>query len=266
MFRLSILGPLAIGISLESPLRAGQTFQHPPPQSPSGISAKPPSRGRFTASAFTNRRSLGSSRPKVFDWVKLVDALRSGKGPGPPDAGLIWKPRRDLIDDDNLVAKLADGGKGFDVSKLKFAVWVGLGEILDRPDFYDETAFKGVALSKERKELLAAKRTPAQTIWMNRALLSTAFPDTIAPPPPAADYHVTRVKVKAGQDVVLVLSSYDPCRWVVEVEKGGRVAGIVLSGHHPQEVVGVEVPVIYRAFYGPDGKETKKGSGSTPTT
>ncbi len=57
------------------------------------------------------------------------------------------------------------------------------------------------------------------------------------------------MKVKAGSAVILVLSGVEPCRWDIELDKGAKVSGVVLLGYRPQEVRGVDVPVLNRVRY-----------------
>jgi hypothetical protein len=51
---------------------------------------------------------------------------------------------------------------------------------------------------------------------------------------------------KPDEDVVLVLSGYDSTIWRVGCTKGTRIAGVVLTGYHPQAVCGIDssVPVV----------------------
>lgn len=101
---------------------------------------------------------------------------------------------------------------------------------------------------------LGDKRTTFQTQRMNRDLLHVLFPECISPTP--RDFQTARVTVKAGKPVVLVLTSYQQCQWVVEVEKGATVAGVFLFGYHAQAVKGTDAPVYYGALQSPDGKQS----------
>lgn len=134
----------------------------------------------------------------------------------------------------------------------RFAMDLSFG--ISKPNFYDTTAFAGVKLPKAVQELveLGDKRTTFQTQRMNRDLLHVLFPKCIAPTP--RDFQTARVTVKAGKPVVLVLTSYQQCQWVVEVEKGATVSGVFLFGSHAQAVKGTDAPVYYGALLSPDGK------------
>jgi hypothetical protein len=193
---------------------------------------------------------------EVTDWAGLVAALRAGDGPAGRVRGLLPERTRKLLDDPATVIG-EDPFAGERALRLVGETFGELRQLLARPDLFDGKSLEGVELGKEAKDLLALgpKRSAAQTIRMNRLLLAAAFPKALAPPPP--DLGVVRVAVKAGRDVVLVLSAGEPCRWEVEVEKGGRVAGVVLTGVNHQQVAGVDCPVFDRAACGPDGKARK---------
>ena len=69
--------------------------------------------------------------------------------------------------------------------------------------------------------------------------------------PQTADYSLTpgafrdktprhvEVRVRrSAQPIVLVLSSYDPVRWMIISEQGARLAAVLVSGYHQSQVVG----------------------------
>ena len=186
----------------------------------------------------------------VKDWPRLAEILRSKKGP----AGRVWElfpaETRKLLSDDKLVLDLQAEDRG--QNPIRGSVAAELRKLQDNPDFYTEEAFKGL-LVKELRELgaLGQKRTAYQTAMLNYALLDKTFPGCIPELP--ANFRTVRVEVLAGADVVLVLSSYDPCRWEVKLREGARVTGVVLCSYHAVEVVGVDAPTVYRAYYKPDG-------------
>lgn len=128
-----------------------------------------------------------------------------------------------------------------------------LGQAIRYGVLYDKEAFAKVELTKSLKVLVALgdKRTVFQTERMNRELLSLVFAGYIAEPP--ADFHTVHVTVKAGKPVVLVFSSAVQTRWVVNVEKGATVAGVIQYGNAAQELTGTDAPLVYRAGIRPDG-------------
>jgi hypothetical protein len=127
--------------------------------------------------------------------------------------------------------------------------------MISKPKFDDAKAFADVKLPKAVKELveLGDKRTLFQTQRLNRELLDVLFPDCIAATP--RDFQTTSVTVRAGKPVVLVLTSYQQCRWSVTVERGAKVAAVFLFGNSAQELEGTEAPVDYGAWELPNGKE-----------
>jgi hypothetical protein len=128
--------------------------------------------------------------------------------------------------------------------------------MISKPKFDDAKAFADVKLPKAVKELveLGDKRTLFQTQRLNRELLDVLFPDCIAATP--RDFQTTSVTVRAGKPVVLVLTSYQQCRWSVTVERGAKVAAVFLFGNSAQELEGTEAPVDYGAWELPNGKES----------
>lgn len=195
----------------------------------------------------------------VTDWPHLIDAIRSRKGVGGRLWDLLPEEARKRAADDKIVAKLGERFPTGDVVALQGRVKSALNDLLDRTDFYTEDAFKGVALTEDLKKSISNRNrhTPYQTACLNRALLASAFPIAITPIP--SHFRVVRLQVVAGKDVVLVLSSYNACRWEVETLPAAKVVGVILCGYEPQEVAGVDVPLIYRAYHQPDGKPLKAG-------
>jgi hypothetical protein len=54
-----------------------------------------------------------------------------------------------------------------------------------------------------------------------------------------------QVRVRRGRPVLLVLSSYEPVRWVVNLEPGAKVLAVLRGGYYPSEVSGVGDARIY---------------------
>lgn len=52
--------------------------------------------------------------------------------------------------------------------------------------------------------------------------------------------------------IILLLCSYDPVRWNVQVQPGAKVEKIILSGYHNQEIVGAAraIPVLMTSYTG----------------
>jgi hypothetical protein len=191
------------------------------------------------------------------DWPGFVATLREQREKKGP-AGRVWeflsKETQKKVLDDKNVALLNDPNPSTSVqSTIKASVASDLRKMIDNPDFYTAEAFKDIPLAKEFKDLVALgkKRTVFQTTALNWTLLRKAFPDNVPEIPER--FRTVRVQVLSGKDVVLVLSCYRECRWEVTLREGAKVTGIVLCGYHSQEVVGVNAPMIYRCYYGPDG-------------
>jgi hypothetical protein len=50
---------------------------------------------------------------------------------------------------------------------------------------------------------------------------------------------ITVTVAAASNPVILVLSSYQPVRWVIQAEPGADVAAVLVGGYYPQQVTGV---------------------------
>lgn len=52
--------------------------------------------------------------------------------------------------------------------------------------------------------------------------------------------------------IVLLLCSYDPVRWNVQLQPGAKVEKIILSGYHQQEIIGSSrsIPVLMTSYKG----------------
>lgn len=71
-------------------------------------------------------------------------------------------------------------------------------------------------------------------------------------------YVEVRVR-RTAKPIVLVLSSYEPVRWMLNTEPGANLTAVVVSGYHPSQVVGAgAAPVIVNGSvyaYKPDSSE-----------
>lgn len=214
-------------------------------------------------SSFTNK--------DVTDWPKLVLALRERKN---EPTKVVWsflpEKTEELVTSDDILEELRNPQPGQPISeralKLKMGVTDALHKmIFSRDTLYQANAFKDFALEDSTKMLIARaeKRTAWQTSRMNWELLATIFPGSIASAP--SQLMTIHVRVDNEKDTILVLSSYMPCRWSADIKPGSKVTGIVLCGHHAQEVTvvnnPVQSPIVYRARDNPDGSPRENGSG-----
>lgn len=212
--------------------------------------------------------SQGVSYDEITDWQALVRALRAKDGPGTHIRRRLPEgAEADIVNERAEMGRINDS-EGLEPDTVSLLARARLSRVLnaalETTTFYDRDVFAGVELSKRAKELVALghKRTVYQNELLNRELLAATFPKCVAPAP--LDYHITRVKVKPGKPVVLVLSCSVQCRWEVTVEKGATVAGVVLFGNAAQELAGVDAPVVYDAKQLRDGREVETvGSHAT---
>lgn len=197
----------------------------------------------------------GLNYQEVTDWNGLVKALRAKDGVGAHIRKLLPKDSDEVLNDDvekgQIGNRLPAYVRRFAMHKLALV----LSQSIRTQTFYDKDVFAEVELTKSLKELAALgdRRTVFQTERMNRELLSLVFPGFLAETP--ADYHTVYITVKPGKPVVLVTSANFQTRWVVNVEKGATVAGVIQYGNHAQELTGTDAPLVYRAGIRPNGKK-----------
>lgn len=190
----------------------------------------------------------GLSEDEITDWQELVKTLRGKDGPAAYIRQLLRKSADEVLTEDVEKGKVANPDRlPLLKKKVRLRLSNAISDGIERKLFYDERAFAKTELPKPVKELLAKgdKRTTFETQLLNRELLSLACPKCIAPTP--ADFQTVRVTVKPGKPVALVTSSYSQCRWVVTVEKGAKVVGVVQFGNFAQEVTGVDAPTVNAA-------------------
>ncbi|VTR94830.1 unnamed protein product [Gemmata massiliana] len=210
---------------------------------------------------------VGISRPNkisfgetdVTDWPQFVQLLQDNKGPASRVMQFLAKDRRELVENKNVAVQIAAKKPTPEFRGLTSDISHDIYKMMARPDLFSENDLKDVSLTKDLKDAIALgeKRTHIQTLCLNRSLLAAAFPNQVAPIP--AHYYLTTVRVKAGKPVILVLTSYESCRWLIEVEEGGEVAAVILGGGAPQEVDGTNAPVLYRSGVDPYYKRRVDG-------
>lgn len=197
--------------------------------------------------------SSGLTSKDITDWLGLVKALRAKDGPAAHIRKHLPKAADELLADEVAMGRMGERCPNQVRDVVRGRLARALGQGVRRNVFYDKDVFAKVKLTKSLNELVALgdKRTVFQTERMNRELLSLVFADYITATP--ADYHTVRVTVKAGKSVVLVTSASNQTRWVVTVEKGATLAGVIQFGNGAQELTGTDAPIAYRAGIYPDG-------------
>lgn len=198
----------------------------------------------------------GLSHKEITDWQGLVKVLRTKDNPAARIRKLLPKLADEALTEDVEMGRVGDLKNLATLrAVVEHRLSVTIGQAMQKEVFYDADAFAKVELPKSVKELVALgdKRTTFQTQRMNRDLLALACPKCVAPTPD--DFQTVRVTVKPGKPVVLVTSSYSQCRWVVTVEKGAKVVGVVQIGNFAQDVTGTDAPVVYAAGRLPNGKK-----------
>jgi hypothetical protein len=55
---------------------------------------------------------------------------------------------------------------------------------------------------------------------------------------------------RSVQPIALVLSSYEPVRWMIITESGAKLSAVLLSGYHDSTVVGAGAARVYRIGQG----------------
>lgn len=114
----------------------------------------------------------------IKDWPAFIAKLKqqasdSAASPGRQIASLL----------DAKVQRAIASATPEQVTEQKDSVLKQLNKAISSPKLYSETAWKGITLDEETSALLKKEgRAPAETIRMNRLLLSAAYPDLVAKP------------------------------------------------------------------------------------
>lgn len=194
----------------------------------------------------------GIEPEEIEDWPGLVKTLRAREGA----VAAVWRGLDEIaqktLSRDDVLADLTSGKLSKSIPITADIHW-GLGQSLSNPDLFAEADLKGWNLDEDLMKLVRAGRGrgQVQTHRLNRTLLYRVLGGHVPKMPD--DFLTVKVRVRSGGPVVLALSSCVQCRWVVSVDKGGAVAGVLLCGHGTQELVGVAAPTAYRARYDPRG-------------
>ncbi len=115
----------------------------------------------------------------VRDWPGFLTKLKADAAAPSPSPG---KHMLSLLDE-TVSAALANAAVDALV-KQKAAILKQVNSVLSSPKLYNEAAWAGKTIESKAKELQKAGAKGAELVWMNRSLLSTAYPDFIAPPAP----------------------------------------------------------------------------------
>lgn len=219
----------------------------------------PPSKLSLPAEAEVHAIGVSTPAPafaveEVSDWRGLAVQIREARDkniPGPAQriADRMFPQARDVLNNPDRAAHIPDYGAGDTsdesllISQERRSVRKSFMALLDDRDFYDAKAFKGVALNKQITDLIdqGKKRSLLDTQLLNRLLLRAAFPNQMRAKP--VDPTAVEVEVTGKGQVVLILTSYNPCRWTVRVDKDVTLVRVIRSSFHPSQVEGVSCPI-----------------------
>jgi len=195
--------------------------------------------------------SAGFTLGEVDDWPGFAALLSAGQNGKP--AHRVWTAltaeTRTILSDPARTAALRSVPAGVTADGLlkmvadRRAVKAGFTRLLNTETLYDPAVWAGSPVGRQALDLWRKgdKRSELDTRLLNRLALRAAFADRIAQEP--ADPAEVVVTVKAGGPVVLVLTANESCNWVVKPDAGARIAWVILSGYHYQQVSGVTCPV-----------------------
>jgi hypothetical protein len=201
--------------------------------------------------------------PSILDWKKFSAKLvQEGAKDTPTPAKRIWdllteKTRNQLrLEAEGTPSDSPEDRK----EKMVFRqadITDCLNRILVQRQFYCKEHFRDVPLNSAVKEILELREdlTALEVRRLNRLLWEAAFPREIAKSELAKDLPETvRVRVmRTTRPIVLVLTSYNSVRWVVVPEKNVKIKQIIVGGYHPQEITGVDAPVVFKIYESKDG-------------
>jgi|GEM_PF-5757297 len=200
----------------------------------------------------------GFNHTDILDWRLLSQALLAPSTAAEHVIAQFPAPLRAKLADAELMRFLHSKAGSDDLPGFQLEILVALRKIVGQSDFYNEKSLRDVEFSEEMKSIVKidpSNRTRLQSIALNRQLLTCVFPKCLKEM--KKDYHSVPVSVRAGRDVVLVLSSNKACRWQINLDPGASVKAVVLCGFDAQEIDGVDCPVIYRALRLKDGSVSK---------
>ncbi len=147
---------------------------------------------------------------QVSDWQRLARKIVDTEPAGRSPAARI----RELLEPHHVQAfEAAARARMVEPARID-AMTRAVNHVLESPEFYDPAYFEGVETNETARRLLMRDNgdlTDYQTARLNRALLVSAFPDLVRPPP-------------SGQGVLL---SFD--------EDGEAVLDVLLEGRRPDE-------------------------------
>ena len=120
----------------------------------------------------------------VKDWKAFLTMMKEHAGAAGPS------PSRRILDlFEPGVKSVFQTAPIEDLLELKGKFLKSLNKLLTRPEFYDESAWKGVAIPDEAASLLKARAEralgPREITRLNRLLLGAAYPELIVPVSPA---------------------------------------------------------------------------------
>ena len=191
---------------------------------------------------------------EVVNWKKLSESLSAEDGDGARLARLLSPSSLAAARSPKLLKAESTGV----MAQTQNTLLNGLQDLIAGPRMYNVPSFTKSKHAEHIQKLLEERTelSYVQTTTLNRAYASFASDGGIEPV--SEHYQTVTVTVAAGRDVILVLSSSDPCRWKVVLEKGARVSGCILSGYYTQEIEQDTIPTVYRTHYDAKGEATNK--------
>jgi hypothetical protein len=199
----------------------------------------------------------------ILDWEAFCRTLvEHGNKQKATAAKRIWE----LIPSDvqKLVALEVRGETGdsqdeIDAKQVRRHILISeaLSKVLTRRDFYRADDFKEVRLTPAITKLLDRRDalTQLEVRRLNRLVCEAVFPNEIRKSAGGDDLPETvRVRVvRTARPIILVLTAYKSVRWVVVPEKNVRIKQIIVGGYEPQEITGVDAPIIFKVYESKDG-------------
>ncbi len=205
----------------------------------------------------------GFSLREVIDWKTFAEVLRESTK---TKKGLAWRIWSRLPEEARSVLQDADksaavGKRSLQINSDLFkeilkdrrTVSDGFLLVLNDKTFYSPKEIEGLETSKQVQELFlkGPLRTKLDTRLMNRLVLKTVCPKVFRTEPD--DPSEVVVEVKTNKPIVLVLTAYHSCNWVVKPGLDAKIAWVIVSGYYQQQVSGVTCPVATVGRYEKSG-------------
>jgi hypothetical protein len=222
-------------------------------QSPGATPPDIPSDAELHVVGLSSPKGFSYTLDEVTDWASLAAKLKDAGEKKLQGAALhIWErfspQSRDILGNPqkaSLLGKIGNiGAVDFSaVQRDRRSIRPEFQKLIEDPGFYVPEPFAGYEFNEETKALIQKgnDRSGLDTALLNRLLLRAVFPKEMRAEP--VDPNAVEVNVSGGRPMVLVLTAYGSCNWIIRPAKDTKILWVVVSACYPQQVKGVDCTV-----------------------